>query len=29
MINDTGTWSASGYNWGSGASLTAIGYCMR
>jgi len=29
MINDTGTWSASGYNWGSGASLTAIGYCLR
>jgi hypothetical protein len=29
MINGDGTWSASGYNWGSGASLTAIGYCMR
>src|SRR5262245_4584519 len=29
MINDTGTWSASGYNWGSGATLTAYGYCLR
>ena len=29
MINSDGTWSASGYNWGSGASLTAYGYCLR
>jgi hypothetical protein len=29
MINDTGTWSASGYNWGSGASITAYGYCLN
>jgi hypothetical protein len=29
MINTDGTWSASGYNWGSGASLTAYGYCLR
>jgi hypothetical protein len=29
MINQDGTWSASGYNWGSGASLTAYGYCLR
>jgi hypothetical protein len=28
-INDTGTWSASAYNWGSGASLTAYGYCLN
>jgi len=29
MINLDGTWSASGYNWGSGATLTAFGYCLR
>jgi hypothetical protein len=29
MLNGDGTWSASGYNWGSGASLTAYGYCLR
>jgi hypothetical protein len=29
MLNQGGTWSASGYNWGSGASLTAYGYCLR
>jgi hypothetical protein len=29
IINEDGTWSASGYNWGSGASLTAYGYCLR
>jgi hypothetical protein len=29
MINQDGTWSASGYNWGSGATLTAYGYCLR
>jgi hypothetical protein len=29
MINPDGTWSASGYNWGSGATLTAYGYCLR
>jgi len=28
-INADGTWSASGYNWGSGASITAIGYCLN
>jgi hypothetical protein len=29
MINPDGTWSASGYNWGSGATLTGYGYCLR
>jgi len=29
MINADGTWSASGFNWGSGATLTAYGYCLR
>ncbi len=29
MINADGTWSAAGYNWGSGATLTAYGYCLR
>jgi hypothetical protein len=29
MINGDGTWSASGFHWGSGATLTAYGYCMR
>jgi hypothetical protein len=29
MLNEDGTWSASGYNWGSGATLTAYGYCLR
>jgi hypothetical protein len=29
MLNGDGTWSASGYNWGSGAALTAYGYCLR
>jgi hypothetical protein len=29
IINQDGTWSASGYNWGSGATLTAYGYCLR
>jgi hypothetical protein len=29
MINQDGSWSASGYNWGSGATLTAYGYCLR
>jgi hypothetical protein len=29
IINQDGTWSAAGYNWGSGASLTAYGYCLR
>ena len=29
MINPDGTWSASGYNWGSGSTLTAYGYCLR
>jgi hypothetical protein len=29
MINQDGTWSASGYNFGSGATLTAYGYCLR
>jgi hypothetical protein len=29
MLNQDGTWSASGYNWGSGATLTAYGYCLR
>jgi hypothetical protein len=29
MINPDGTWSASGYNWGSGASFTAYGYCLN
>jgi hypothetical protein len=29
IINQDGTWSASGYNWGSGATLTAHGYCLR
>ena len=29
MINPDGTWSASGYSWGSGATLTAYGYCLR
>jgi hypothetical protein len=29
MINQDGTWSASGFNWGSGATLTAYGYCLR
>ena len=29
MINRDGTWSASGYNLGSGATLTAYGYCLR
>jgi hypothetical protein len=28
VLNDDGTWSASGFNWGSGASLTAYGYCL-
>jgi hypothetical protein len=29
MINQDGTWSAAGYSWGSGATLTAYGYCLR
>ena len=29
MINPDGTWSASGFNWGSGSTLTAYGYCLR
>ena len=29
MLNGDGSWSASGYNWGSGASLSAYGYCLR
>ncbi|HEY7267944.1 MAG TPA: hypothetical protein VH501_09630 [Solirubrobacterales bacterium] len=29
IINGNGTWSASGYNWGSGATLSAYGYCLR
>ena len=29
MINQDGTWSASGFNWGSGATLTAYGYCLN
>jgi hypothetical protein len=29
LINQDGTWSASGFNWGSGATLTAYGYCLR
>jgi hypothetical protein len=29
IINQDGTWSASGYNWGSGATLSAYGYCLR
>jgi hypothetical protein len=29
MLNQDGTWSASGYNWGSGATLTAYGYCLH
>ena len=29
IINQDGTWSASGFNWGSGATLTAYGYCLR
>src|SRR5919108_4187394 len=29
MLNGDGTWSASGFNWGSGATLTAYGYCLR
>jgi hypothetical protein len=29
IINQDGTWSSSGYNWGSGATLTAYGYCLR
>jgi hypothetical protein len=29
IINQDGTWSASGYNFGSGATLTAYGYCLR
>jgi hypothetical protein len=29
VLNQDGTWSASGYNWGSGATLTAYGYCLR
>lgn len=29
MITLDGTWSASGYTWGSGASLSAYGYCLR
>jgi hypothetical protein len=29
IINGDGTWSASGYNWGSGATLTGYGYCLR
>jgi hypothetical protein len=29
IINQDGTWSASGYNWGSGATLTGYGYCLR
>lgn len=29
VINDDGTWSTSAFNWGSGASLTAYGYCLR
>jgi hypothetical protein len=28
MINADGTWSTSGFNWGSGAALTAYGYCL-
>ena len=29
IVNQDGTWSAAGYNWGSGATLTAYGYCLR
>jgi hypothetical protein len=29
MINQDGTWSTSGFHFGSGASLTAYGYCLR
>ena len=29
VLNADGTWSASGFNWGSGAALTAYGYCLR
>jgi hypothetical protein len=29
MINADGSWSTSGFNWGSGAALTAYGYCLR
>jgi hypothetical protein len=29
IINQDGTWSASGYNFGSGATLSAYGYCLR
>jgi hypothetical protein len=29
IINQDGTWSAAGFNWGSGATLTAYGYCLR
>ena len=29
LINRDGTWSASGFNWGSGSTLTAYGYCLR
>jgi hypothetical protein len=29
IINGDGTWSASGYNFGSGATLSAYGYCLR
>ncbi len=29
MLNDDGTWSASGFNWGSGAALSAYAYCLR
>jgi hypothetical protein len=29
MLNGDGTWSASAHNWGSGAALTAYGYCLR
>jgi hypothetical protein len=29
MINQDGTWSAAGYNFGSGATLSAYGYCLR
>jgi hypothetical protein len=29
IINRDGSWSSSGYSWGSGATLTAYGYCLR
>jgi hypothetical protein len=29
VLNGDGTWSAAGFNWGSGTALTAYGYCLR